>query len=160
LGISDWVVDLRGESVVATAACPDAQAGGPQIAHGGWTAAVFDDVLGRLPGELGERAVTAELHVRYRKPVPTQVPVLVRAAVVGREGRDTRIVGDLVLAAAPHVVLATAEAVLTAVDDTHVARHREWLAEQGIGADPPAARPRRPRDEPPEWAGLLDDWEL
>ena len=169
LGIRTWVVDERTASVSATATCPASHAGGPQIAHGGWTAAVFDDVLGRLPNLLGERAVTAELHVHFRRPVPTELPLVVRAAVVGRDGRNSRVVGDLALAAAPDIPLATAEAVLTAVDDGHVDRHRAWLAEQGLRspapadrapADRPAARPRPPRDEPPEWAGLLDDWEL
>ena len=45
-------------------------AGGPRVAHGGWTASIFDEVLGQVPGSHGVLAVTKTLTVDYTRPVP------------------------------------------------------------------------------------------
>lgn len=202
LGLSGWRVDPATSSASTSGSCPSSHAGGPQIAHGGWTAAVFDDVVGRLLTALGERVVTAELAVRFSEPVPVDHDVRVVARVCGRDGRRTTVSAELRLAEDGRL-LASADAVLVAVDDRHYARHAARLDELGrqdVGRAEPActadeiaaalpaplratfvaehrrllevwqaqasrqARPARadvPRvEEPPGWAGLMDDWEL
>src|SRR5271165_2610699 len=45
-------------------------AGGAGFAHGGIIAVVLDEAMGKLSKITGERAVTAEMSIEYRKPVP------------------------------------------------------------------------------------------
>jgi uncharacterized protein (TIGR00369 family) len=45
-------------------------AGGAGFAHGGIIAVVLDEAMGKLSKLTGERAVTAEMSIEYRKPVP------------------------------------------------------------------------------------------
>ena len=131
LGVQDWHVDVEAQSVTATAVCGSDSTGGPGIAHGGWTAAVFDDVLGRLPHGLGLRAVTAALSVRYVLPAPAGRLLLVRGQAGERSARRLPVVGELSLGA---TVLATAVAEMALVDDRHVDRHRAWLEQQDAAA--------------------------
>ena len=44
--------------------------GPPGLVHGGWMAAMFDEVLAVLQRDAGVGGVTAELTVRYRRPTP------------------------------------------------------------------------------------------
>lgn len=57
------------------------------IVHGGLVAAVLDEVLGKLTVSLGIPAVTAELSVRFQKPVPPARPLKVRGRLTGERGR-------------------------------------------------------------------------
>lgn len=50
--------------------CPANFEGLPGIAFGGWTAAVFDDVMGRFASHLGEIVHTTSLTTDFLKPVP------------------------------------------------------------------------------------------
>ena len=109
--------------------CGRENEGGPEVAHGGWTASVMDEALGHLPMLNGEFAVTAELSVKYRKPVPVEVPLLARSWVDRHEGTRWYISGELVLASS-RAVLATATGVWVSRDMGHFTRHEEWLAGQ------------------------------
>ena len=68
----------------------EVHAGYRGVVHGGLVATVLDEVLGKLSTCIGVPAVTAELTVRYLKPVPTGRPLRV-------EGRLTRERGRLLL---------------------------------------------------------------
>jgi acyl-coenzyme A thioesterase PaaI-like protein len=109
--------------------CPRDQQGGPEVAHGGWTASVLDEALGHLPLVEGVFAVTAELSVRYRKPVPVERPLVARSWVDRREGSRWYIHGELLLASG-RAVLATAEGVWVSRDAGHFSKHEQWLSEQ------------------------------
>jgi len=50
-------------------------AGGAGFAHGGIIAVVLDEAMGKLSKLHGERAVTAEMSIEYRKPVPVDQEV-------------------------------------------------------------------------------------
>ncbi|TDU01779.1 thioesterase superfamily protein [Streptomyces sp. 846.5] len=110
-------------------ACPRDQEGGPDVAHGGWTAAVLDDCLGHLPLLNRVLSVTAELTVSFVKPVPVQRPLEVRAWVERREGSRWYISGEMVLLPG-RAVLARASGIWVTRDTGHFARHRTWLSEQ------------------------------
>src|SRR5690606_313764 len=75
--------------------CPAAFEGGPRVAHGGWTAAVFDDVLGRFLTHTGLRSVTATLTVDYLLPVPVEQPLELHLEIASREGRRNHLTGAL-----------------------------------------------------------------
>ena len=78
--------------------CPPEHEGGPGVAHGGWTAAVLDEVLGHVPLLHGTLSVTKKLEVEYLRPVPVGRRVV---PPVGRGRGDARPVR------APGLIAAT-----------------------------------------------------
>src|SRR4051794_38020650 len=64
------VADAVEVGVRARVQPPAVHEGGPGVAHGGWTAAVFDEVLAQVLVFSNVLAVTRQLNVTYRKPVP------------------------------------------------------------------------------------------
>ncbi|MGH9392877.1 MAG: PaaI family thioesterase [Terriglobales bacterium] len=66
---------------------PDFQ-GSDCILHGGVTALIFDEAMGKLNRLNGGRAVTAELQVEYLRPISTADEIVVEAAEVSRAGRS------------------------------------------------------------------------
>jgi acyl-coenzyme A thioesterase PaaI-like protein len=113
--------------------CARDQEGGPAVAHGGWTASVMDEALGHLPILSGQFAVTAELTIRYRRPVPVERPLRARSWVDRREGSRWYISGELLLAQGG-AVLAEATGVWVVRDPSHFTKHEEWLSEQDTSA--------------------------
>jgi acyl-coenzyme A thioesterase PaaI-like protein len=57
-------------TVAATARPGRLYEGPPGCVHGGWIAALFDEVLAVLQRDAGVNGMTAELAVRFRRPVP------------------------------------------------------------------------------------------
>jgi acyl-coenzyme A thioesterase PaaI-like protein len=104
--------------------------GGPGVVHGGYTALVFDEIMGMVSvaHDLAP-AVTRSLNVRYRKPVPVEEPILLSAWLDRLEDRDLHIVAEMRLAAGD-ALLASAEAIYRRIPADHFERHAEWLAQQ------------------------------
>jgi len=70
--------------------------GPPGAAHGGIVAAYLDEILaGAVLRGTGRSGVTGELTVRYRRPVPTETPIIGRARVVTDHGRYVDAEADL-----------------------------------------------------------------
>lgn len=69
--------------------------GPPGAVHGGWVAALFDQLLGTATIASGHGAFTAELNVRYRRPTPIGVPLVLRARIDSVEGREVRASGEI-----------------------------------------------------------------
>jgi acyl-coenzyme A thioesterase PaaI-like protein len=109
--------------------CPRDQEGGPNVAHGGWTAATMDECLGHLPLLNKTMCVTAELTVKFLKPVPVDLPLQVKVWVERREGSRWYLAGEMVLKSSG-AVLASASGVWVTRDPSHYDRHRQWLSEQ------------------------------
>ena len=65
------------------------------IAHGGIVSTVLDEAMAKAVAATGADALTAEMRVRYRKEVPTGVPVLVRGWIEGRKRRIFRTEASL-----------------------------------------------------------------
>jgi acyl-coenzyme A thioesterase PaaI-like protein len=128
LGLQTEMRDADGGALFELT-CPAEHEGGPDVAHGGWTAAVLDDCLGHVPLLHGVLSVTAELTISYVKPVPVGRPLEVRAWVDRREGSRWYVHGELTLLPSS-AVLARARGVWVTRDVGHVARHARWLAEQ------------------------------
>ena len=109
--------------------CPRDQEGGPNVAHGGWTAAVLDDCLGHVPLLHRTLSVTAELTVSFVKPVPVDRPLRIRAWVERREGSRWYIHGEMTLLPGG-AVLARASGIWVTRDHGHFDRHQQWLSKQ------------------------------
>jgi acyl-CoA thioesterase FadM len=102
---------------------------GPEVAHGGWTASIFDDVTGHVPLLNGVRSVTRRMTVNYLKRVPIERDLVTRAWPIHR-GERKSLVGSELLLASTGALLGTAETVMVLRDTAHFERHRRWLAEQ------------------------------
>ncbi len=62
--------------------------GYPGIVHGGILASILDETGGRaFMDDPNHFMVTAQLNVRYRKPVPTETPLVAVGTAGGRRGR-------------------------------------------------------------------------
>jgi acyl-coenzyme A thioesterase PaaI-like protein len=112
-----------------TVTCGPGHEGGPNVAHGGWTAAVLDDCLGHLPIHHRVLSVTAELTIGFVKPVPVGRPVEISARVDRREGSRWYISGEMALASSG-ALLARARGIWVTRDPAHFDRHARWLATQ------------------------------
>lgn len=126
LGIGDFEPD--GDRLRAPVVCAAFFHAGPRIAHGGWTAAVFDDVMGRSLAQRGLLTVTGSLTVDFLKPVPVEEPMTVEVTVEGRDGRRIALAAALFLSgdAAP---LARARGIWVERRNDHFERHESALAE-------------------------------
>ncbi len=65
--------------------------GGPGIVHGGLVAAALDEACGLLATWHRFPSVTARIFVRYRRPVPINRELLIRARVTGSRGRRLHV---------------------------------------------------------------------
>jgi acyl-coenzyme A thioesterase PaaI-like protein len=112
--------------VISEVECPRDHEGGRNVAHGGWTAGVLDEMVGHVLHFQGELAVTGTLQVKFVKPVPVERPLLGYTRVVGREGRRVFVEAELQLAG-PGIIVASAEAIMVRRPADHFDRHDEWL---------------------------------
>jgi acyl-coenzyme A thioesterase PaaI-like protein len=128
LGVErEWLDD--DDVAVFELQCPLDQEGGPNVAHGGWTAAVMDEMLGHVPLLHNQMSVTATLTVNFTKPVPVQRPLAARAWIDRIDGSKWFISGELLLLPGRRT-LATATGIWIARDWSHFERHEKWLTEQ------------------------------
>jgi len=109
--------------------------GGPGVAHGGWTASIFDEVLGQVPGLHGVLAVTKTLTVHYTRPVPVSRWLLAESRVESRSDGHWEISGVLTLEASGSE-LARARGTWVERTRRHFERHAEWLREQDAISGP------------------------
>lgn len=114
-------------SVRVDVSCPADHEGGPEVAHGGWTASVLDELSGHAVLLHDEFAVTGELTVKFIKPVPIRRPLIGLSRIAERKGREVFVEGELRLADAGEL-LATSRAVMIRRPDDHFERHQRWLA--------------------------------
>jgi uncharacterized protein (TIGR00369 family) len=70
-------------------------AGGAGFVHGGVIAVLLDEVMGKISKLSDERAVTAELNIEYRKPVPTEAEIVVSGWQEEEKGRNRFRVGEI-----------------------------------------------------------------
>jgi uncharacterized protein (TIGR00369 family) len=89
--------------------------GPPGLVHGGFIATLLDHALARSARSTGHGGLTAQLTVRYRRPVPLGVPLVVSAELQTVEGRRATATARVTAADDPDTVLAEGEAVLVAL---------------------------------------------
>ena len=118
---------------VARVTCPADFDGGPEVAHGGWIAGAFDDVLGRFLSHAGVQSVTATLSVSFLMPVPVERPLILRTRIVSREGRRITMSGTLRLEGETQD-RATAEGVWVERRPDHFERHLAQMSGDRSGS--------------------------
>lgn len=128
LGLTEERLDAQGV-MHARITCPPDHEGGPNVAHGGWTASAMDEILGHVTLLHGALVVTATLTVDFIKPVPIERELEARAWIDSREGRRVYISGELRLASTG-ALLAKAKGIWVTRDIGHFERHEKWLSEQ------------------------------
>jgi uncharacterized protein (TIGR00369 family) len=69
--------------------------GGPGFVHGGIIATLLDEVMAKVSRFSHHHAVTAELTVEYRKPVPVDEDLVVEGWEVEHEGRNRSRAGEI-----------------------------------------------------------------
>src|SRR5260370_33478685 len=78
--------------------------------HGGVSGMLTDQLLGHAAAAAGHPGVTTDLSVRYRRPVPLDVPLRIWGPVTGAEGRRVSAAGGITPAGEPGVPLVQAPA--------------------------------------------------
>lgn len=111
------------DRVRGTVTFGSAYEGPPGCVHGGFVAAVFDELLGATQSMSGTQGMTAHLGIDYRRPTPLHLPLELEGWLDRRDGRKIWARGRL-RAAGEATVLAEAEALFIAFDP---GRFRELL---------------------------------
>lgn len=95
--------DAAGTEMVSVAHVGEDICGHPGIVHGGLLATMLDEGLARccLPALPHRIAVTANLNINYRKPVPAGSFLVLRARTVKLEGRKAWLEGHIELLTKP-----------------------------------------------------------
>jgi acyl-coenzyme A thioesterase PaaI-like protein len=116
--------------VVSELICPRDSEGGPNVAHGGWTAGMLDELVGHTLLLRGEFAVTGTLEVVFHKPMPIELPLIGTAWIEKRDGRKAFVSAQIELASSSRALLASAKAIMVTRPADHFARHEQWLEAQ------------------------------
>lgn len=110
-----------GLTMVGRFAVTESHQGAPGLVHGGVLAAAFDEVLGACNWLLLTPAVTGNLSVDFRKPVPVGATVTITAEIVGLAGRKVATTGEGRLP--DGTVVAQATGLFIQVPLEHFAKH-------------------------------------
>ncbi|MCZ2816798.1 PaaI family thioesterase [Modestobacter sp. VKM Ac-2984] len=116
--------------------------GPPSYVHGGVSALLMDQLLGSAAIAAGLWGMTARLELDYRRPVPLETALVLRAAVDRNTGRTTVITGTIALATAPDQPLVQAHGVFVTPRPEQVAAYFSTITD---AAGRPTA-PGRPGD--------------
>jgi len=109
-----------GEEVSTTVSFPKRFQGYRDIVHGGLLSTVLDEVMVTLLIKMGELAATAELRVRFLKPLRVDEPIEVRAWLLERRGRVFRVAAAATLLDGTEI--ATAESTCVSVGPADAGR--------------------------------------
>jgi uncharacterized protein (TIGR00369 family) len=109
------------DAVVRTDADPQTVHGVAESdAHGGMSAMILDELMGRACAEKGPPAMTVSLTVAYHRPVWLQRALVARAHVARVQDRTIHVTGSIAGQAAPDIALVTADGVFAAPDPARV----------------------------------------
>jgi hypothetical protein len=122
--------DMHDGRFVGRAVLGVAYEGPPGYVHGGWVALMFDEALGVANVASGYPGMTARLTIRYRRPTPLGVELVLEASTTGREGRRITSAGSL---SADGVVCAQAEGLFV---DPSAERALEYFGDRPAAVDP------------------------
>lgn len=114
----ETTIDEQGQVRAVTSFGP-AYEGTPGVVHGGFVAAVFDQLLGAAAATTGQAMVTGTLTVRYRRPTPVGTELVFRTGLEAAEGRRLVVSGRC---QAGEEVTAEAEAIFVTVDEARYTR--------------------------------------
>lgn len=90
-------VFTEGDVVVAPIVMQGRHEGPPNHAHGGFSAAFLDELMGTAVWRAGHKVVAVNIQFNLRLPVPLDVEVTGRAWVESKEGRKVFTKSEIVL---------------------------------------------------------------
>jgi len=105
--------EYHADKVVSHVNFHEGYQGPPSCVHGGYVAALLDEVLGRTRHLTARNCVTGLLAVTYRKPTPLNTDLVVEARIVELFDRKMRVTGEITH---DGVVTASAEAIFVFLD--------------------------------------------
>lgn len=110
-GLKARFYEIEGKELVGIFAPADEHQGYPGRLHGGIASSILDETIGRavLIDHKESWWVTAELSVRYRKPIPLDAPIKVLGRITGNRGRIFEGSGEILLPDGTPAVTATAK---------------------------------------------------
>jgi len=106
-------ISIVGDQVAGTVTCGSAYEGPPGHVHGGFIAAMFDDLLGLAQGLSGHHGMTGRLTIHYRSPTPLHTELTLRGWLERADGRKIVCRGTM---HAGDVLCAEAEGLFITVD--------------------------------------------
>ena len=104
---------FEGDKYVFTFTQQKHHQGWADLTHGGIVATLLDEAMTRMLWESDTDAVTAQITIRYRQPLPVGQPVIVRAWVTERRGPLIQSEAEVVLSDETLVASATAQLMAT-----------------------------------------------
>jgi acyl-coenzyme A thioesterase PaaI-like protein len=116
--------------------------GPPSYLHGGMSALFMDQLLGAAAGAAGLWGMTARLELDYRRPVPLETRLVMRAAVTENTGRKTVLTGTIATVAAAEQTLVEARGIFVQPRPELVAAYFGSITDAAGRHTPP----RRPSD--------------
>lgn len=99
--------------------------GPPGGVHGGFVAALLDQVLGAANIVSGVGAMTASLTIQYRRPTPIDVPLRVQARTESIDERRVNTTGEIVH---DGVVTAEAKGLFIRPTEARLSHHEQVVA--------------------------------
>ncbi|MET9760774.1 PaaI family thioesterase [Streptomyces sp. NPDC006372] len=93
-----------------------AHEGPPGYGHGGMSALLLDELMGRACAAAGLPGLTVSLQMRYHRPVPLETPLRILARVTGTDRRKVFVHGAVTAQEDPATDLVTADGVFVAPD--------------------------------------------
>ncbi len=108
-------VEIEGDRVLARVHFGAAYEGPPGCVHGGYVAAVFDELLGATQTLSGTAGMTARLIVNYRRPTPLHRDLVMEGRLVRVDGRKVFVDGTCT---ADGELTAEAEGLFVTIDPT------------------------------------------
>ncbi len=106
-------VEIEGDRVLANVHFGNAYEGPPGCVHGGYVAAIFDELLGATQTLSGTAGMTARLIVNYRRPTPLRTDLVVEGRLVRVDGRKVFVEGRCTV---DDEVTADAEGLFITID--------------------------------------------
>ena len=107
------VLEIGADRVTGTVTCGSAYEGPPGHVHGGFVAALFDELLGLTQSLSGKHGMTGRLVVHYRSPTPLHTELRLEGTLDRAEGRKIVCTGRIW---AGDVLCAESEGLFITVD--------------------------------------------
>ncbi len=121
-------LEMEKDRVIGTVVCGSAYEGPPGHVHGGYVAALFDELLGMAQGMSGQHGMTGRLTIHYRSPTPLHTELRLDGWLEKVEGRKVVCLGQL---HAGDTLCAEAEGLFVTVDFEKISKMRE-LRDAGL----------------------------
>jgi acyl-coenzyme A thioesterase PaaI-like protein len=130
------LLEINEDQVVGEVTFGAAYEGPPGCVHGGYVAAMFDELLGAAQSLSGSAGMTGTLTIRYRRPTPLHTLLRVSAGLDRVEGRKIFVKGVCV---AGGEQVSEAEGIFISIDPERFANLKADREQRVAGRQTPRA---------------------